>query len=332
MRIAIAGGHGKIGQRLIPRLIEGGHEVRSLDRKPEYGDDLRALGAEPVVCDLESASEEEVAAAVGSVDAMIFSAGAGPGSGPERKSTMDYGGAVKLIQAAKANGDRPLPDGQLGRRRPRRRRRRHVRRLPARQGQGRRRASGERARPHDRPPAWPHRRPRDRVRRARCRASTAGRSRATTSPRSWPHRSAPRTRSARPLRPARGDAGRGGDRIAVEASTAPLPDTLRLGAIELAVTDLDRAVEFYEGLIGLRVTERDGDLARLMSGERRRPRPRGPARRPTPGPSRRALPRAAPLPEPRGARADRRAAGHDPDADPGRVRPRHPRGDLPRRP
>ena len=115
MRIAIAGGHGKIGQRLIPRLIERGHEVRSLDRKPEYGDELRTLGAEPAVCDLESANEEEVAAAVGSVDAVIFSAGAGAGSGPERKWTMDYGGAVKLIEAAKANGvDRYLMVSSVG--------------------------------------------------------------------------------------------------------------------------------------------------------------------------------------------------------------------------
>jgi uncharacterized protein YbjT (DUF2867 family) len=103
VRIAIAGGHGKIGQRLIARLVERGDEVRSLDRNPDYGDELRALGATPVVCDLEAATEEDAAAAVGSVDAVIFSAGAGPGSGPERKSTMDYGGAVKLIEAAKAN-------------------------------------------------------------------------------------------------------------------------------------------------------------------------------------------------------------------------------------
>jgi uncharacterized protein YbjT (DUF2867 family) len=34
----------------------------------------------------------------------VFSAGAGPGSGPERKETMDYGGAVKLIAAAKQAG------------------------------------------------------------------------------------------------------------------------------------------------------------------------------------------------------------------------------------
>ena len=35
---------------------------------------------------------------------MVFAAGAGPGSGPERKETMDHGGAVKLIEAAKADG------------------------------------------------------------------------------------------------------------------------------------------------------------------------------------------------------------------------------------
>jgi uncharacterized protein YbjT (DUF2867 family) len=34
----------------------------------------------------------------------VFSAGAGPGSGPERKETMDYGGAVKVIAAAKQAG------------------------------------------------------------------------------------------------------------------------------------------------------------------------------------------------------------------------------------
>jgi nucleoside-diphosphate-sugar epimerase len=106
VRVAIAGGHGKIGQRLIRLLAERGDEIRSLDRKPEYGDELEAIGATPVVCDLETAKEEEVATAVGKVDAIVFSAGAGPGSGSERKWTMDYGGAVKLIEAAKANGIR----------------------------------------------------------------------------------------------------------------------------------------------------------------------------------------------------------------------------------
>jgi uncharacterized protein YbjT (DUF2867 family) len=104
MRVAIAGGHGKIALRLTRLLRERGDEVRSLVRNPDQTEDVRVAGAEPVVCDLESASEDEVAAAVATADAVVFAAGAGPGSGPARKETMDYGGAVKLIAAAKANG------------------------------------------------------------------------------------------------------------------------------------------------------------------------------------------------------------------------------------
>ena len=54
--------------------------------------------------DLEHASEDEVANAINGSDAVVFAAGAGPGSGSERKETMDYGGAVKLIAAAKQAG------------------------------------------------------------------------------------------------------------------------------------------------------------------------------------------------------------------------------------
>jgi uncharacterized protein YbjT (DUF2867 family) len=104
MRVAIAGGHGKIALRLTRLLAERGDEVRSLIRKPEDEEDVREAGAEPVVCDMEEASERGLADAVGSVDAVVFAAGAGPGSGPERKETVDYGAAVKLVGAAEANG------------------------------------------------------------------------------------------------------------------------------------------------------------------------------------------------------------------------------------
>jgi uncharacterized protein YbjT (DUF2867 family) len=104
MRIAIAGGSGKVATRLTQLLDERGDEVRSLIRDPAKAGRVREAGGEPVVCDLEDASEEDVAEAVGSADAVVFAAGAGPGSGPDRKWTMDYGGAVKLIAAAKANG------------------------------------------------------------------------------------------------------------------------------------------------------------------------------------------------------------------------------------
>jgi uncharacterized protein YbjT (DUF2867 family) len=104
MQVAIAGGHGKIALRLARLLQERGDSARSLIRNPDHADDVRAAGGEPIVCDLESATESEVAEAVESADAVVFAAGAGPGSGPERKWTMDYGGAVKLISGAKANG------------------------------------------------------------------------------------------------------------------------------------------------------------------------------------------------------------------------------------
>src|SRR5690606_6573233 len=76
----------------------------SLIRNPDHADDVRSTGAEPVVCDLESADDTEVEAAVRGSDAIVFAAGAGPGSGAARKETVDYGGAVRLIAAAKKTG------------------------------------------------------------------------------------------------------------------------------------------------------------------------------------------------------------------------------------
>lgn len=106
MRVAIAGGHGQIALRLTRLLADRGDAVVSLIRNPDHADDVRAAGGDPVVCDLEAAGVEEVAAAVRGADAVVFAAGAGPGSGPARKDTMDYGGAAKLIAAAKDAGVR----------------------------------------------------------------------------------------------------------------------------------------------------------------------------------------------------------------------------------
>jgi uncharacterized protein YbjT (DUF2867 family) len=102
--VAIAGGHGKIGMLLGALLVDRGDVVRGLIRNPAQAEDLRAIGVEPVVCDLEG--DDDVAAAVGGAEAIVFAAGAGPGSGIERKRTMDLDGAVKLIEAAKATGIR----------------------------------------------------------------------------------------------------------------------------------------------------------------------------------------------------------------------------------
>jgi uncharacterized protein YbjT (DUF2867 family) len=100
--VVVAGGHGKIAMLLHALLVARGDTVRALIRNPDHADEVRAAGAEPVYCDLEA--ESDISTAVGSADAVVFAAGAGPGSGAERKRTMDRDGAVKLIAAAEANG------------------------------------------------------------------------------------------------------------------------------------------------------------------------------------------------------------------------------------
>ncbi|MEW2120143.1 SDR family oxidoreductase [Streptomyces sp. NPDC005474] len=106
MRIVIAGGHGQIALRLERLLAARGDEAAGIIRRPEQGDDLRAAGAEPLVCDLESASAEEVAALLRGADTAVFAAGAGPGSGTARKDTVDRGAAVLFADAAVLAGVR----------------------------------------------------------------------------------------------------------------------------------------------------------------------------------------------------------------------------------
>jgi uncharacterized protein YbjT (DUF2867 family) len=104
MEVVIAGAHGKVGRRLARRLAGRKDAVRGLIRNPEQAGDLRADGAEPVVCDLEAVSVDALAAAVSGAEAAVFAAGAGPGSGAERKLTLDRDGAVKLLEAARSAG------------------------------------------------------------------------------------------------------------------------------------------------------------------------------------------------------------------------------------
>jgi uncharacterized protein YbjT (DUF2867 family) len=106
MRIVIAGGHGQIALRLETLLAARGDEVAGIIRKAEQSDDLREAGAEPILLDLESASVEEVAEQLRGADAAVFAAGAGPGSGTDRKDTVDKGAAVLFADAAVQAGVR----------------------------------------------------------------------------------------------------------------------------------------------------------------------------------------------------------------------------------
>jgi uncharacterized protein YbjT (DUF2867 family) len=102
MDILVAGGHGQIALKLLGLLAGQGHQARGLIRRPEQAADLTAVGAIPVIGNLET--DDSLEAYAKGADAVVFAAGAGPGSGAARKRTVDLGGAVKLADAAKAQG------------------------------------------------------------------------------------------------------------------------------------------------------------------------------------------------------------------------------------
>jgi uncharacterized protein YbjT (DUF2867 family) len=104
MRIVIAGGHGQIALRLERLLAARGEEAAGIVRRAEQADDLRAAGAEAIVCNLESALVDEVAAHLEGADAAVFAAGAGPGSGAARKFTVDRDAAILFADAAERAG------------------------------------------------------------------------------------------------------------------------------------------------------------------------------------------------------------------------------------
>lgn len=104
MVVSIVGGHGQIALALTGLLSAEGVAVRSLVRNPDHAEDVREAGGAPVAVDFESASDGEIDEAVTGSDVVVFAAGAGPGSSAERKETVDYGAAVRLIEAARRNG------------------------------------------------------------------------------------------------------------------------------------------------------------------------------------------------------------------------------------
>ncbi len=103
MRVLIIGAHGQVGRRLVERLAPSRHEVRAMVRDPDQQPALAAAGAtETVVADLE----RDCSQAVRGVDAVVFAAGSGPHTGPEKTEAVDRQGALRIIERAEAAGVR----------------------------------------------------------------------------------------------------------------------------------------------------------------------------------------------------------------------------------
>lgn len=103
MHVLVIGANGGIGRILVDRLVASGHEVRAMIRSASQADALAAAGAEPVVIDLEG-PEDELERAVDGVDAVVFSAGSGASTGPDKTLLVDLYGALRTIDVCERSG------------------------------------------------------------------------------------------------------------------------------------------------------------------------------------------------------------------------------------
>lgn len=98
--VAVLGASGRIGRRVVALVAAGGGTALGVVRRPEQVADVDALGGRGVLLDVEVATADQLAVVIGGAEAVVFAAGAGAGSGPARKRTVDLGGSVLLARAA----------------------------------------------------------------------------------------------------------------------------------------------------------------------------------------------------------------------------------------
>lgn len=100
MRVVVIGAHGKVGLRLVPMLVEDGHDVVGMVRSRDQVPELSGLGAEPVVGDLE----RDFAHHLEGADAVVFTAGSGAETGADKTAAVDGLGAIRTVDAAVEHG------------------------------------------------------------------------------------------------------------------------------------------------------------------------------------------------------------------------------------
>ena len=114
MRVFVAGASGAIGRRLVPQLLEAGHEVTGMTRSEAGAERIRAAGAEAAVCDVFDAEALRGAIQGASPEVVIHQLTALPTEFDIRK--IDYGptnrvrteGTRNLIGAAIHGGARRM--------------------------------------------------------------------------------------------------------------------------------------------------------------------------------------------------------------------------------
>jgi nucleoside-diphosphate-sugar epimerase len=99
MRVFVAGASGAIGTRLVPQLVEWGHDVIGTSRSPQKADRLRSLGAEPVVLDLLDPAAVRSAVAAARPDAIVHQATALSGASDFKHFDRSFAATNRLRTA-----------------------------------------------------------------------------------------------------------------------------------------------------------------------------------------------------------------------------------------
>jgi nucleoside-diphosphate-sugar epimerase len=114
MRVFVAGASGVIGRPLVRRLLAAGHEVTGMTRREERAEEIRAAGAEAVVCDVFDAEALERAVVTAAPEAVVHVLTALPQSydpksdylAPTNRIRVE--GTRNLVAAARAAGARRI--------------------------------------------------------------------------------------------------------------------------------------------------------------------------------------------------------------------------------
>lgn len=103
--VLIVGGHGRVAQAITKQLAAiqepAPYTVHSIIRNPDQVPELQKLGALPIVQDIEQATVPDLLTTLGRVkpDVVVWAAGAGYGSPPDRIDAVDHQAAVKVMDA-----------------------------------------------------------------------------------------------------------------------------------------------------------------------------------------------------------------------------------------
>ncbi len=94
----VIGANGQIGKQLIGMMALANMPVKAMIRNPEQAQDLKKLGAETIIADLEAPLPDE---AFVDCDKVVFTAGSGGKTGADKTILIDLWAAVKAVDMAK---------------------------------------------------------------------------------------------------------------------------------------------------------------------------------------------------------------------------------------